>query len=85
MLPFLQLLRIKPSSMAAILPVSDFSNDEDVVMLTSNGQIKRTSLSQFAKINARGTTAMRLKVVAQYLFAHSFDSTTKGNFLFCAG
>lgn len=57
-----QLLRVKPSSIAAMVPVSEFSEDVDVVMLTSNGQIKRLALSQFAKINVRGVTAMSLKV-----------------------
>jgi DNA gyrase subunit A len=57
-----QLLRVKPSSIAAMLPVSGFSDDVDLVMMTSNGQIKRLALSQLAKINVRGVTAMSLKV-----------------------
>lgn len=57
-----QLLRVKPSDIAAMVPVSEFSEDVDIVMLTSNGQIKRLALSQFGKINARGVTAMSLKV-----------------------
>lgn len=56
-----QLLRVKPSSIAAMVPVSEFSEDVDVVMLTSMGQIKRVALSQFAKINVRGVTSMSLK------------------------
>ena len=65
----MQLLRIKPSSVAAILPVSDFSDDVDVVMLTSNGQIKRTALSKFANTNARGIVAMNLNVSKIRTFA----------------
>ena len=47
--------------MAAILPISEVSENEDIVMLTSSGQIKRCSLARFAKINAAGVTAMGLR------------------------
>ena len=57
-----QLLRVKPASIAAMLPVSEFTEDVDLVMLTATGQIKRLALTQFAKINARGVTAMSLRV-----------------------
>lgn len=58
-----QVLKVgKPSSIAAMLPVSQFSDDVDVVMLSANGLIKRTPLSQYAKITSRGVCAMRLKV-----------------------
>lgn len=59
----IQVLRIgKPSTVAAMLPVSEFGDDVDVVMLTTNGLIKRTKLSQFSKITARGVCCMKLKV-----------------------
>ena len=56
-----QLLRVKPSSVAAVLPVSEFAEDADIVMLTKNGQIKRVALSQFAKIGTRSFAAMGLR------------------------
>ena len=58
-----QVLQVsKPSSVAAMLPVSQFTEDVDVIMLTTNGLIKRTPLSQYSKITSRGVTSIKLKV-----------------------
>ena len=38
----------------SILPVSDFSDDEYVVLATEQGWIKKTALSAFEKMNSRG-------------------------------
>ncbi|KAG7673555.1 hypothetical protein KSW81_006757 [Nannochloris sp. 'desiccata'] len=73
--PITQLLRIKPSNMAAILPVSEFSDDIDMVLLSSNGMIKRIALSQFGKINARGVTAMALRNEDNLKFVSLCSST----------
>lgn len=50
-----------------MVPVSDFgaalgSAERDVVMLTRQGQIKRTALKQFASINRSGLAAMGVRV-----------------------
>lgn len=58
-----QILKIaRPNSIAAMVPVSQFTENVDVVMLTAQGQIKRTVLSDFSKINVRGILAMKLRV-----------------------
>jgi DNA gyrase/topoisomerase IV subunit A len=45
-----------------MLPVSQFAKELHLIMLTATGQIKRTPLSLFSKINNRGIIAMKLKV-----------------------
>lgn len=40
----------------AVLPVSEFSKDEYLVLATEKGWIKKTSLSAFEKISSRGLT-----------------------------
>jgi DNA gyrase/topoisomerase IV subunit A len=57
-----QMIKMKPSSFAAILPVSKFNEDLDVIMLTSGGHIKRSKLSQFMKVSAKGVAAISLRV-----------------------
>lgn len=52
----------KTDSIAAMLPVSEFKEDDFLVMLTEKGQIKKTSLSQFANVMSRGIIAIKLKV-----------------------
>lgn len=57
----------KSARIAAMVPVSDFgaalgSAERDVVMLTRQGQIKRTALKQFASINRSGLAAMGVRV-----------------------
>ncbi len=61
--PITQLLPIdRTSTITAVLPVSRFDVDNtDLVLLTRQGLIKRTPLSQFSKINSRGLGAMRLR------------------------
>ncbi|KAL4439020.1 hypothetical protein ABPG77_006957 [Micractinium sp. CCAP 211/92] len=56
----------KSARIAAMVPVSDFgaalgSAERDVVMLTRQGQIKRTALKQFASINRSGLAAMGVR------------------------
>jgi DNA gyrase/topoisomerase IV subunit A len=53
----------RTSAIAAMLPVSEFAKDLHLVMLTAHGQMKRTPLSQFSKINNRGIVAMTLRVI----------------------
>eukprot|EP00741_Cyanophora_paradoxa_P006110 tig00000944_g5925.t1 len=44
----------------SVLPVCTFSEEEQLLFVTSAGQIKRTSLSAFAKIRSSGLTAISL-------------------------
>ncbi|EFN50438.1 hypothetical protein CHLNCDRAFT_55891, partial [Chlorella variabilis] len=57
----------KSTRIAAMVPVSGFgaalgSAEQDVVMLTRKGQIKRTALKQFTSINRSGLVAMGVRV-----------------------
>jgi len=44
----------------SLLPVSDFAEDQYLVMLTTKGYIKRTCLSSFAAIRSTGIVAIQL-------------------------
>lgn len=62
----------KSTRIAAMVPVSGFgaalgSAEQDVVMLTRKGQIKRTALKQFTSINRSGLVAMGVRVSAEEL------------------
>jgi len=43
-----------------VLPVSDFADDQFLVMLTTKGFIKRTALSSFSTIRSTGIVAIQL-------------------------
>jgi DNA gyrase subunit A len=47
-------------AITAILPVSEFSKDEYVVLATEQGWIKKTSLEAFQKLTSRGLTIATL-------------------------
>ena len=46
---------------AALLPVTEYEEEIDLVFLTRNGIVKRTQLSEFANIRAGGIIAISLK------------------------
>ncbi|WP_024544894.1 DNA topoisomerase (ATP-hydrolyzing) subunit A [Picosynechococcus sp. NKBG15041c] len=61
-LPAIQLLPIpKEEKITAMLAVSEFTEDEYLVMLTQKGYIKKTALSAFAKIRSNGLIAISLE------------------------
>lgn len=47
---------------AAMLPVAEFREEDYVLMLTRKGMLKKMAMSHFAKIPARGSTAIGLNV-----------------------
>lgn len=47
-------------SIQGVIPVSSFPDDEFLVLLTKDGWIKRTALSAFQKVTARGLTCISL-------------------------
>jgi DNA gyrase C-terminal domain, beta-propeller len=57
----------KTDSIAAMLPVSQFTDDDFLVMLTETGLIKRTPLSDFETIRSNGLIAIRLRVRSFFL------------------
>ena len=57
-----QLLTIeKGARVAALVPVPEFTEDRVLLFLTENGNVKRTSLDQYANIRAGGIAAIRLQ------------------------
>jgi DNA gyrase subunit A len=60
--PIVQMLPIpKEERITSIVPVSEFSSDEYLVMLTKGGYIKKTELSAFSNIRANGLIAISLE------------------------
>ncbi len=61
-LPAIQLLPIpKEEKITSMIRVSEFTEDEYLVMLTQNGYIKKTTLSAFARIRSNGLIAISLE------------------------
>jgi DNA gyrase subunit A len=60
--PIVQMLPIpKEEKITSIVPVTEFSSDEYLVMLTKGGNIKKTELSAFSNIRANGLIAISLE------------------------
>jgi DNA gyrase subunit A len=60
--PIVQLLPIpRNEKITSIIPVSEFSVDEYLVMLTCNGYIKKTALAAFSNIRTNGLIAISLE------------------------
>merc|ERR1712100_634065 len=60
--PVVQLLPIpREEAITTLIPVSEFSDDTDLVMLTRGGFIKRTRLSAFSNIRSNGLIAINLE------------------------
>lgn len=60
--PIVQMLPIpKEEKITSIVPVSEFTSDEYLVMLTEGGYIKKTELAAFSHIRANGLIAISLE------------------------
>lgn len=60
--PIVQMLPIShEEKITSIVPVSEFTDDEYLVMLTQKGFIKKTALSAFSSIRANGLIAISLE------------------------
>ena len=60
-IPLVQMLPIsRDEKITSIVPVSEFTEDEYLVMLTRNGYIKKTALAAFSNIRANGLIAISL-------------------------
>ncbi len=60
--PIVQMLPIpKEEKITSIVPVSEFTSEEYLVMLTNGGFIKKTELSAFSNIRANGLIAISLE------------------------
>ena len=61
-IPIVQMLPISiDERITSIIPVSEFADDEYLVMLTQGGYIKKTALSAFSNIRANGLIAISLE------------------------
>ncbi|KAM3092721.1 DNA topoisomerase (ATP-hydrolyzing) subunit A [Phormidesmis sp. 146-12] len=61
-MPIVQLLPIPhDEKITSIIPVSEFSDNEYLVMLTNKGYIKKTALAAFGNIRANGLIAISLE------------------------
>lgn len=61
-LPIINLLPLDPDeSITAVIPVSEFSDDKLLIMLTKKGFIKRIELSNFSNIRKNGIIAIGLE------------------------
>jgi DNA gyrase subunit A len=61
-IPIVQMLPIpREEKITSVVPVSEFSNDEYLIMLTQKGFIKKTALSAFASVRANGLIAISLE------------------------
>ncbi len=60
-IPIVQMLPIpRDEKITSIIPVTEFSNDEYLVMLTQKGYIKKTELAAFSNIRTNGLIAISL-------------------------
>lgn len=60
--PIVQMLPIpREEKITSVVPVTEFSNNEYLVMLTKGGYIKKTELSAFSNIRANGLIAISLE------------------------
>ncbi|MBD2039272.1 DNA gyrase subunit A [Microcoleus sp. FACHB-672] len=55
----------RDEKITSIVPVSEFSDDEYLIMLTKGGYIKKTALSAFSNIRANGLIAISLEEADQ--------------------
>ncbi len=61
-LPVVQMLPIpRDEKITSIVPVTEFTDDEYLVMLTCGGYVKKTELSAFSNIRANGLIAISLE------------------------
>ncbi len=60
--PIVQMLPIpREEKITSVVPVSEFSDDEYLIMLTNKGFIKKTALTAFASVRANGLIAISLE------------------------
>jgi len=68
------LIQFQPDErVSSVIPVKDFEDDKFVVMLSSDGLIKKTKLDQFKNIRKGGIQAMTLKAKSELLFTSLTD------------
>lgn len=59
--PIVNVLKVQDETITAVMSVSEFREDEYLVMVTQNGMIKKTALSEFDNPRPSGIIAISLK------------------------
>ena len=68
------LLELQPGeTITSVVAVKDFDEDKFIVMLATNGQIKKTHLSEFRNIRRGGIIAMSLRPKSQLMWSRLTD------------
>lgn len=67
----------------SIIPVSEFAEDQYLLMLTANGYIKKVSLSYFSSIRSTGIIAIQLVSLQIFCFKFNFDALSLGWWNYC--
>src|SRR5512139_432366 len=68
------LLELQPGEvMTSVVSVKDFTEDKYIVMLATNGQIKKTHLSEFRNVRRGGIIAMNLRPKSQLMWSRLTD------------
>jgi DNA gyrase subunit A len=68
------LLELQPGeTMTSVVAVKDFSEDKYIVMLATNGQIKKTHLGEFRNVRRGGIIAMSLRPKSQLMWSRLTD------------
>jgi len=68
------LLELQPGeTMTSVVAVKDFNEDKYIVMLATNGQIKKTHLSEFRNVRRGGIIAMSLRPKSQLMWSRLTD------------
>jgi len=61
-IPIVNLIDLSPDEViSAVISVSDFKEDEFLFFATKHGVVKRTSLSEFARVNRNGKIALSIR------------------------
>jgi DNA gyrase subunit A len=61
-IPIVQMLPIpREEKITSVVPVSEFSDDEYLIMLTQKGFVKKTAMTAFASVRANGLIAISLE------------------------
>ena len=68
------LLELQPGeTMTSVVAVKDFNEDKYIVMLATNGQIKKTHLDEFRNVRRGGIIAMSLRPKSQLMWSRLTD------------
>ena len=59
-------------TVTSVIPVTEFTDDQHLVLLTQQGYVKKTPLKAFKSISARGLIIIGLIIILYYLFVYIY-------------